>query len=109
MYIPSAANLGPQQIWPALPLSGASIMSTRYFRAYYELLNNFRVSLAQPLKPTEFYAYHPLTATDSSAFDGIALDVGFYEFMEGRIDLKKSISSYFGEDEENKKKIKSDL
>ena len=34
-----------------------------------------------------FYAYHPLSAADSSASDDIALDTGAYEFIDGDINL----------------------
>jgi hypothetical protein len=73
-----------------------------YFRAYYEILDPHRVVMYFPFKPTEYFAYHPLTATDSSAFDEIALDVGFYDFIAGRINLRQPLAPYFGEEEEEK-------
>lgn len=67
-------------------------------RAYYEILNVHRVSYVDPATPTTFFAYHPLTPTDTSAFDQIALDVGAYDFISDSIKLKKSLSPYFGEE-----------
>jgi len=65
-------------------------------RAYYEILNVHRVSGVEPATPTNFFAYHPLTPTDSSAFDKIALDVSAYDFISDNIKLKKSLAPYFG-------------
>lgn len=76
----------------------------QYLRAYYEILNLHRVVGFEPAVPTTFYGYHPLTPTDSSAFDGISLDEGFYQFMDNNIRLNNPLNSYFGEEDSRKKK-----
>ena len=76
----------------------------KYLRAYYELLDGFRVVFVEPAKPTEFFGYHPLTPTDSSAFDEIVLDIDFYEFIAGNINLQKSLAPYFGVEEKEGEK-----
>ena len=92
---PAAINTGPKQIWPIMPPQGVPLLLPRDFRIYYELSENFRVSLAQPLRATEFFAYHPLSSADFSAFDDITLDFEAYEFIEDNIDLKKKKSAPF--------------
>ncbi|MFC1658855.1 hypothetical protein ACFL1D_05685, partial [Candidatus Omnitrophota bacterium] len=102
LYGPEAANIGNAlQIWPEplFDIDPKYLANTiaKYFRAYYELLDGFRVVFVEPAKPTEFFSYHPLTPTDSSAFDEIALDVGAYDFIAGNIKLKKALAPYFGQ------------
>ncbi|MFH1363390.1 MAG: hypothetical protein ABIH45_04200, partial [Candidatus Omnitrophota bacterium] len=115
LFGPAAANLGSLQIWPKpLILNGLLQLSSvlRDTRVYYELTSNFRVTTTTPiLRGSEFYAYHPLTVTDETAFDSISLDVGAYEFIDQNINLKGSLSPYFGgsDDEKKKKKGKADL
>lgn len=96
--------MGPgfQQIWPELPPSMdlSTILAeplNKYLRAYYEILRAHRVVAAEPISPTTFYFYHPLTPTDYSAFDKIALDVGAYEFIDGNLSFKntESLSPYY--------------
>ncbi|MBU2044969.1 MAG: hypothetical protein KJ619_07080, partial [Candidatus Omnitrophica bacterium] len=107
LFGPLPANLGSLQIWPKpLILNGLLQLSSilRDSRIYYELTSNFRVTTTAPLRGTDFYAYHPLTVTDESAFDSINLDVGAYEFIDQNINLKGSLSPYLGGDDEKKKK-----
>ncbi len=73
-------------------------------RAYYELLDRYRVTSMQPIIPTEYYAYHPISATDSSAFDRIKLDAGAYEFIDGYLNTNNPLAPYFGEEEKKKDK-----
>jgi hypothetical protein len=61
------------------------------------------VIFIEPIVPTEFFAYHPLTPTNSSAFDEISLDIEAYEFIAGRINLRRALAPYFGEEEEEEK------
>ncbi len=109
---PTAGYLPQHQIWPGFgqtptppDISGGTqfLASTlKEFKIYYELNSNFRLSTASLVNSTDFYAYHPVTETDESAFDGISLDVEAYEFIEQNINLKKKIAPYFGgEAEEN--------
>ncbi|MCF7908632.1 MAG: DUF2341 domain-containing protein [Candidatus Omnitrophica bacterium] len=115
LFGPAAANLGPQQIWPDfLPeFDGAQFLASilRDSRTYYELMANYRFSTVTPVRSTDFYAYHPLTVTDESGFDGISLDSGAYEFIEQNINLKGTLAPYFGgkDDDEKKKKKATDL
>ena len=69
-------------------------------RAYYELLDRYRVTAMQPIVPTEYYAYHPVGATDLSAFDSITLDAGAYEFIDCNLNTKNPLAPYFDEEEE---------
>lgn len=66
-------------------------------RAYYEIMKNYRVVSFEPATPTTFFGYHPLTPTDMSAFDGIVLDAGAYEFISDSIRMKKNLAPYFGQ------------
>ncbi|MFQ5680848.1 MAG: hypothetical protein ACE5GG_02180, partial [Candidatus Omnitrophota bacterium] len=73
---------------------------TRVAGDYFESLEGFRFASFNPTP--SFYAYHPLTPVDASAFEGIALDIGAYEFIEDKIDLKEELSPYLlypGEEE----------
>ncbi len=84
-------------LFPVVRTAGfLSDLLDKHFRAYYEILDIHRVVSFFPAKPTTFYAYHPLTETDSSAFDDIKLDIDTYEFIEKNINLKKQIAPYFG-------------
>ncbi|MCP4652506.1 MAG: hypothetical protein GY858_03870, partial [Candidatus Omnitrophica bacterium] len=86
------------QIWP--PTSSemyqqlSRAVSARFQRGYLEFLQNYRMVSFDQMMPT-FYAYHPLTSTDSSAFDDIALDEEFYEFLEGSIEPRGPLAPYF--------------
>ena len=98
----TVGDKGVKQIWPVGPPNGLAITLPNDFRFYYELSENFRVSLAQPLRATEFFAYHPLSSADFSAFDDIVLDFEAYEFIEDNINLKKKkkLAPFFGAVEE---------
>jgi hypothetical protein len=73
-------------------------------RAYYEILSKFRFVSFEPIVPTTYLGYHPITHTDMAAFDGITLDEGFYSFIDNKINLKNSLNTYFGEEDTNAKK-----
>jgi len=64
------------------------------WKVYYEILSPSQFRSFEPQTKIGLYAYHPLTETDESAFDNIALDVGAYEFIDGNLNLKKSMSPY---------------
>jgi len=91
------------ELWPNLPPPSGmtqfmlSQLNTRTIRGtlYYEILNNFRLTSVDVATPL-FYAYHPLTPLDTSSFDGINLDTGAYDFIDGILNIK----------EEEKKKLK---
>jgi hypothetical protein len=83
------------QIWPAIPSPPIPDISTfmatplnKYLRAYYEILKMHRVVFSLPFTPTLLYFYHPLSLMDFSAFDGIALDIGAYDFIDGNLNFK---------------------
>jgi len=42
------------------------------------------------------YFYHPLTPIDKTAFNGIQLDEGAYDFIENSLQLNKLPPSYYG-------------
>ncbi|MBU4334621.1 MAG: hypothetical protein KKD07_09295, partial [Candidatus Omnitrophica bacterium] len=91
-------GLGPLQIWPEIPGGGVPyLLEDDTVRVYYELTENYRIASFEPATPATYYAYHPLTTTDSSAFDDITLDAGAYEFIDGNLNLKDKMSPYFGE------------
>ncbi len=98
------------QVWPPFPATEfASIIASlpRGFRAYYEILAPSQFLSYYPSAKTGLYAYHPLTPTDTSAFDDIRLDVGAYEFIENSLKLKDKNKFYqYYEDQEKKKKRK---
>ena len=52
---------------------------------YYENLSPHLVRSVQPATTNNFYAYHPLTQMDSSAFDHIQIDAGAYEYIDGHL------------------------
>jgi len=85
---------------------GSRFGNQQYFRAYYELLDNYRVVFADPAQPTEYYAYHPLIPTDTAAFDNIALNADAYDFIVDRIHNKEKFAPYFGEEEKEDRKKK---
>ncbi|RKY69925.1 MAG: hypothetical protein DRQ24_10105, partial [Candidatus Latescibacterota bacterium] len=60
-------------------------INTGYFA---ESLQKSRFASFEPVTPL-LYAYHPLTAIDSSAIEGIGLDIGAYEFIDNTIKKKK--------------------
>ena len=74
-----------------------------YIRVYYELTENFRIASIEPATPTDYYAYHPISTTDESAFDKIELDAGAYEYIDGNLNLNDPLAPYFGSDEEEEK------
>ncbi|MFA5338026.1 MAG: hypothetical protein WC330_06815, partial [Candidatus Omnitrophota bacterium] len=105
---PAAANAGLQQIWPAYPFSVPSGILEELLRrglGYYEILSLIRITSSDNSTPF-FFGYHPLTPTDYSAFDGINLDIGAYDFIEGNLNLKdkNKLYPYYEENEELKKK-----
>jgi len=104
-----ADNTGPKYIWPSVPV-GMSMLLPEDFRLYYELSSNFRVSMTPALRATEFFAYHPLSSADYTAFDDITLEFEAYEFIQDSIDLKKKkkLSPFFGaiEEEDDKELVK---
>lgn len=80
----------------------APYVATEYLRAYYELLDRYRVTAMQPIVPTEYYAYHPVGGTDLTAFDQIQLDEGAYEFIDGNLNTNNPLAPYFGEEEKKR-------
>ncbi|MDD5441286.1 MAG: hypothetical protein PHZ27_03665, partial [Candidatus Omnitrophica bacterium] len=95
--------LGPIQIWPELPVNANQYLADALnakLRIYYEVANSVRLSTAYAYPGAgqilTSYAYHPLTETDSSAFDDISLDVNAYQFIEDNIKLKKDLNSFYG-------------
>jgi filamentous hemagglutinin family protein len=71
-----------------------SAANAKNFRAFYEILSNFRVNSVEPATPTNFFGYHPLTPMDMSAFDGINVDSNSYDFISDKISMKKSLAPY---------------
>ena len=64
------------------------------------MANPVRLSSVNPTGILTSYAYHPLTPTDTDAFEGIGLDVGAYEFIGNRINLKKKLKPYLQVDDD---------
>ncbi len=67
------------------------VSKTGYFA---DLLKKYRLVSFDKATPI-FYAYHPLTPTDFSAFDNIILDEEAYEFIEKRIKVRRALPFYF--------------
>jgi hypothetical protein len=105
---PGAANAGLLQIWPAFPLIRVPVgileELLRRGLGYYEILSTIRITSADSATPF-FYGYHPLTPTDLTAFDGITLDVGAYDFIDGNLNLRdqNKLFPYYENNEELKK------
>jgi hypothetical protein len=76
----------------------------QYYRAYYEILSVYRLVAFEPATPTTFFAYHPLTPTDSAAFDGMQLSEDLYSFIDSNISLSSPLNGYFGIEDDSKKK-----
>ncbi len=91
-------SLSPQPPQPQPPLDAwvARFLEPlgKNFRAYYEVLKNFRVVSFDPLNPTNFYAYHPLVEADTGAFDGINLDQDAYQYIDGKLNYSGNVSPY---------------
>jgi len=77
-------------------LTAPVLDNSKYFRAYYEILKDYRVVSVEPATPTTFFGYHPLISLDMSAFDGINIDVNAYDFISDNIKLKKALAPYLG-------------
>jgi hypothetical protein len=94
-------------IWPPINMAAYNQMLELLSRKFENLhagnLQNFRLVSIDTNRPL-FYFYHPLTPTDSSAFDNITLDAGAYEFIENLLQLRGSAPGYFGIEEDKKKK-----
>jgi len=60
----------------------------------YETLHPYQLS-SNAYEPLIFF-YHPLTPIDQSAFNGITLDEGAYDFIEHSLKLKTLPSAYYG-------------
>jgi filamentous hemagglutinin family protein len=71
------------------------------FRKFYETMDKFRYVPIDPVRPLGFFAYHPLNEADTSAFDGLALDTGAYDFIDGNLNYNGDFNPYY---EEGKKK-----
>jgi hypothetical protein len=70
--------------------------NSRNFRAFFEILNIFRVVSNEPVTPTTFFGYHPLIHADLTAFDNLGLDIGAYDFISDNIKMKRPLSPYLG-------------
>jgi hypothetical protein len=100
---PGYIFLNAIEIWPNLVQMTQEMLNqlaselARILRAYYEILNPSRVVSVDQTTPY-LYAYHPLTPTDLTAFDNIALDIGAYDFIDGNLELKKRglLNPYYG-------------
>ncbi|MBN3040578.1 MAG: hypothetical protein JW867_05580, partial [Candidatus Omnitrophica bacterium] len=101
---------GRFQIWPPVlkqDVNGGEIFLAsilRDNRIYYEYTSQFRITTGDPITGNDYYAYHPLTQTDDSAFNDISLDFNAYEFIEEKINLKKKLAPFFGSEEEQEAK-----
>lgn len=91
----------PPPVPPTPPTDDGASQSAagwvRDYKAYYEILTNYRVLGFEPIAPTLFYSYQPLATADMAAFEGVGLDVGAYDFISDNIKLKKKAAPYFGE------------
>jgi len=95
------------EIWPNLNTSSALMLRQLSIdpkvRSIYS--SNFRTISVDRVMPTGVFFYHPLTPSDSSAFDGITLDAGAYDFIDGMLGLKGGVSfaPYYDSDAKKKK------
>jgi hypothetical protein len=105
---PAAANAGLLQVWPAYPSKVPSGILEELLKrglGYYEILSLIRITSGDNATPF-FFGYHPLTPMDSSAFDGINLDAGAYDFIEDNLNLKDKNKLYpYYQQNEGLKKI----
>ncbi|MDP2923007.1 MAG: hypothetical protein Q8O30_04730, partial [Candidatus Omnitrophota bacterium] len=93
-----------KEIWPYITSEILNQLNNRSgLSAYFEIINPARNSTVLPY----FYAYHPLTPMDYSAFDGIVLDVDAYDFIDGNLNLRDTNKLYPFYEEDQKKKKRS--
>jgi len=90
---PTPAPPAPSGLDPSSQLTGPL---AKNIRAYYEILNVHRFVSNEPVTPTTFFGYRPLTPTNMVAFDDLNLDVGAYDFISDNIKTKKPLSPYYG-------------
>ncbi|MDD5584567.1 MAG: hypothetical protein PHV55_05905, partial [Candidatus Omnitrophica bacterium] len=114
LFGPAAANAGLQQIWPE-PVGKSfsldllrrilALGNANYPKIYAEFLKNYRFVSIDTATP-HFYFYHPSTVSDYTAFDGIKLDEGAYNFIDGILNLKddKGFNPYYSQEDPKKKK-----
>ena len=91
------AGSGPLQIWPSYAGAVPYLLEDDTRTIYYEKTQHYRIASFEPATPATYYAYHPLSTTDSSAFDDIVLDAAAYEFIDGNLNMKDKLAPYFGE------------
>ncbi|MCM8766297.1 MAG: hypothetical protein NC920_05640, partial [Candidatus Omnitrophica bacterium] len=97
------------EIWPDLPLPGGG---EQYLRLLFlwpsqEVLALFRIlysDITTGAGTGAIFFYHPVTPTDSGAFDQLALSENMYEFIEGVLRLRgEEFFSWFEEEFKKKK------
>ncbi len=92
-------NLAPQPQPQPLNTGVSQLVNPlgKNFRAYYEILDAFRLVSFEPMTPTTFFAYHPLSEADGGAFDGMNLDEEAYEYIDGNINYTGEMNPYLEE------------
>ena len=99
--------LNGKEIWPNLNffrgMNGQLSLDPRIRSVFNP---GYRTVSIDRLTPTGTYFYHPLTPSDITAFDGIALDAGAYDFIDGKLGLKgdNTFSPFYQEDGKQKNK-----
>ena len=98
---PGSIFFNDDQIWPPVQvLSDPAVHQLAlpvihsFGNMYSEFLGNARMSSFDIATPN-FYFYHPLIETDFSALDQINLDVGAYEFIDGKLSFKDKEILFF--------------
>jgi hypothetical protein len=97
-YVPGTLTVTPTGTPTVTPASFTAfgLFDTNYKvnKIIYETLSPYQLSY-NSYEPLVFF-YHPLTPIDGSAFDGIALDEGAYDFIQNSLELKKLPPAYYG-------------
>jgi hypothetical protein len=91
-YVPYDGKVGPGN--PSFTAYDLLQTNDKINKIIYETLSPYQLSSNshEPL----VYFYHPLTPVDQSAFNGIELDEGAYDFIQNSLELKKLPAPYYG-------------
>jgi len=99
VIIESTPVVPPPNNPPPTPTVGGNIFgifqtNLKVNKIIYETLSPYQLSTNTVQQPLVYF-YHPLTPVDQSAFDGISLDQGAYDFIDNNLQVN-NLPGYFG-------------
>jgi hypothetical protein len=94
-YAPYSATVGGPGAATS-SFSAYDLFQTNYKvnKIIYETLHPYQLS-SNSYEPLVYF-YHPLIPVDQSAFNGISLDEGAYDFIQNNLELNRLPPSYYG-------------